>query len=194
MNNIKKNMRELLSQLEALVHRPVEDLGSAEVAAEAARLLRDLLRLEADAVALLSRISGDAGSVREQARRYESSDYRGLTLHEAARRVLAAAGSPMHVRDLGARIKAAGWRHPRSPHARDDQIEYQLAARLPRHPDAFRKVAPNTFGLAVWPDLPPALPARPTLSPVRGRGPKLARRIGDDPELVFGERPKWRSS
>ncbi len=176
------------------MRRTMEEVESAEIAAEAARLLRDLLRLERDARALIARSKEDAGTAREEAAAQDPGGFEGLTLHEAARRVLAAAGTPLHVRDLGARIKSAGWRHPRSRHAREDQIEYQLAARLPRHPHVFRKVAPNTFGLVEWAETSVSPQRKPRLGIAAGKGPPVARRIGDEPEMIFEKRRKWRSS
>src|SRR5712691_8481868 len=41
----------------------------------------------------------------------DSPSLAGLSLHEAARRVLEEEGRRMHVQELGARIKARGWRH-----------------------------------------------------------------------------------
>lgn len=190
---MSEKMSELQRRLRALLEKGVVDVPGAEVAAEAASLLRDLLRLEQQAEELLTRAAGGASIAREGVPAYGGSSA-GLTLHEAARRVLAAAGCPMHVRDLGARIKAAGWRHPRSPRARADQIEFQLAARLPRHPEVFRRVAPNTFGLAEWGDAASPRDPRPRLRTVRGRGPRLARRIAEEPDLIFTEQPTWRSS
>lgn len=184
------------SRLRALVARPVAGVADAEIAVEAGGLLRDLLRLEEWAEALLARVEGGEAprAAAERPAEYETGGYEGLTLHEAARRALAAAGVPLHVRDLGGRIKAGGWRHPRSAAPRPDQIEFQLAARLPRHDRTFRRVAPNTFGLAEWGDALPARRPKPRLEPVRGRGPRLAKRIADEPDLAFGEQPRWRSS
>lgn len=192
----KKKERTLQAELRTLLDREVASVEDAELVAEAARLLRDLLRVEQQAEALLERATGEpAARAAEPAVRYETAHgFEGLALHEAARRVLAAAGAPLHVRDLGARIKAGGWRHPRASRPQPDQIEFQLAARLPRYPAWFRRVAPNTFGLAEWGEASAPRRARPRLNAVRGRGPKLARRIGDDPALIHGEQPRWRSS
>ncbi|MBI4728531.1 MAG: winged helix-turn-helix domain-containing protein [Acidobacteria bacterium] len=183
------------SRLKGLLGKPVLDAPGAEIAAEAARILRDLMRLEQQAEELLGRRAGSSATVAEGAPRYGGAgSFEGLALHDAARRVLAAAGAPLHVRDLGARIKASGWRHPRSSHARPDQIEFQLAARLPRYPAVFRRVAPNTFGLAEWGDVAPPRHPKPRLDAVRGRGPRLARRIADEPDLIFTEAASWPSS
>jgi len=153
-------------RLEAIIGRPKLTSRDAEEASEAAKALADLLRGEERALRLIDKPA--AASPPDAA----DGSLAGLTLHEAARRVLERAGWPMHVRDLGTRIKAAGWRHPRSRNARPDQIEYQLAARLPRHPETFVRLAPNTFGLALWGDTPPR-PARPrpALGSATSRGP-----------------------
>ncbi len=125
----------------------------------------------------------------------------GLALHEAARRVLQEEGRPMHVQELGERIKARGWRHPRSRAARPDQINFQLAARLPRHPEAFRRVAPNTFALTAWDEEAPVRERpRPRL-PLFGSsdrapdGRPWSEWIGDHPEAPFDDEDNaWRSS
>lgn len=142
---------ELKRRLEEIVRRP--KVTARDAAAEAARALADLLRGEERALRLLRGSSDEPG--RRPDARSPSLPLEGLTLHEAARRVLEAAGWPMHVRELGVRIEAGGWRHPRAAHPRPDQIEYQLAARLPRHPETFRRFGPNTFGLTAWGDSPP---------------------------------------
>ncbi len=139
--------------------RPKATARDAEEAAEAAKALAELMRGEERALRLLR--SGAAGEPGTPTRpRASGLPLEGLTLHEAARRVLQTHGWPMHVRELGLRIKAGGWRHPRSTNAGPDQIQYQLAARLPRHPETFKKFGPNTFGLAEWGDSPPK-PSRP---------------------------------
>ncbi|HEX9774007.1 MAG TPA: winged helix-turn-helix domain-containing protein [Actinomycetota bacterium] len=179
-------------RLRALIDRGVSSLEDADAVAQAAGLLRDLLHLERQAAELL--VDG-ARRAAESAVPYQATGgYASLTLHEAARRVLEAAATPLHVKDLGARIKAGGWRHPRSKNARPDQIEFQLAARLPRHPGTFRRVAPNTFGLTAWGDADVARRARPRLLAEPGHGPPLARRIGDEPDMIHEDEPRWRSS
>lgn len=136
--------------------RPKATVRDAEEAAEAAKALAELMRGEERALRLL-RVSTapDPGTSRRAGPRRSGLPLEGLSLHEAARRVLEHCGWPMHVRDLGVRIKSGGWRHPRSANPRPDQIQYQLAARLPRHPEIFKKFGPNTFGLAEWGDSPP---------------------------------------
>lgn len=185
--------KSILARLEAIARRRVADLADADVAAEAARLRRDLLRLTAEIDDFLARASGKrARAAAEEAPAYVAAgSLAGLTLHEAARRVLRSVGAPMHVRELGARIKAGGWRHPRSTRARPDQIEYQLAARLARRPDEFRKTAPNTFGLAEWPDIP--TPRRkPRLGLFASGEPGLAQKIADEPGMMFEDEDYWR--
>lgn len=147
-------LEELKRRLEEIVRRPKATARDAEEAAEAARALADLLRGEERGLRLLRGSGGERPAPRRGGRP-GALPLEGLTLHEAARRVLEAAGWPMHVREPGLRIKAGGWRHPRASHPRPDQIEYQLAARLPRHPETFRRFGPNTFGLADWGEAPP---------------------------------------
>jgi len=148
--------------------RPKATPRDAEDAREAAQALADLLRGEERAIRLLrSEVAPDRPG--EGSDRYMLT---GFPLHEAARRVLEDAGWTMHVHELGTRIKSRGWRHPRSTNARPDQIEFQLAARLPRHPDVFTRVAPNTFGLAKWGDSPPrAERPKPRLGIAASDGP-----------------------
>ncbi len=141
----------LKERLEEIMRRPKVTPRDADEAGEAAKALADLLRGEERALRLL-RAGGAASDDEETKQPYLLT---GLTLHEAAQRVLEDAGWPMHVRELGTLIKTRGWRHPRSTNAPPDQIQFQLAARLPRHPDVFKKFAPNTFGLAKWGDSPP---------------------------------------
>lgn len=179
-------LRKLKAILEEITSRPKVTARDAEEAAEAARALADLLRAEERAVRLLR---GAEPS------RPGSPTLAGLTLHEAARRVLERDGWPMHVRDLGVRIKAAGWRHPRSTRARPDQIEFQLAARLAKHPEIFRKFAPNTFGLTVWGDAPPKKGRpRPHVGLFRSpAGSPPASRIDEELDRYFDEEPnRWR--
>jgi hypothetical protein len=107
--------------------------------------------------------------------------------------VLEEAGQPLHAKELGSRIKARGWKHPRGAPS-PNQIVYQLAARLPRHPHRFRRVAPNTFGLAKWEDdVGPRAPRKPALALFKGPGGSTARDIGDSHEQPAGE-AAWRSS
>jgi hypothetical protein len=100
----------------------------------------------------------------------------------------------MHVSELGDVIKVRGWRHPRSTNARPDQIQYQLAARLPRHPEVFKKFAPNTFGLAKWGDSPPRTERpRPRLGIKTGVEPYTgpsARWLSEHPEAWYGDMVK----
>jgi hypothetical protein len=190
VEGLTRGLEELKRRLEEIMARPKATARDAEEAAEAARALADLLRGEERALRLL-RSSGAAQTGARPARRPGALPLEGLTLHEAARRVLEAAGWPMHVRELGVRIKAGGWRHPRAAHPRPDQIEYQLAARLPRHPETFKKFGPNTFGLTAWGDTPP-LPERPKprlgLASSREpyRGPD-ARWLSEHPEAWYDE-------
>jgi hypothetical protein len=137
-------------QLETLVRAPIRTPEDAARSGEAATLLGDLLRW-VERVRLLT-VSDDAP------RDNKRQPLVGLTLHEAARRVLTEAGEPLHARELAVRIKLGGWTHPRSASARPDQIVYQLAARLPKYPETFERVSPNTFGLRAWTD--PDVPGR----------------------------------
>src|SRR6266581_4719457 len=103
-------------ELQSALGRPVQRPEDAEIAQEAAELLGEYLRVESRADSLLRRLRRPEEST--------GTDFRGLTLHEAARRVLEAAGMPLHAREIAARIKAGGWRHPRSKHPRSDQMVF----------------------------------------------------------------------
>lgn len=168
-------------RLEALLSRPIRSAADAEGAAAAAEALAAYLRGEEAALNVLG--EGSPGPSR-------NDDLAGLTLHAAAERVLERAGTPLHVTELGRRIKAGGWRHPRAK-PRPDQINYQLAARLPRYPE-FVRTAPNTFGLARWRSDPPKPAARPSLGLFSGPGGAIGRSIGEaaDQAASSGE---WRS-
>lgn len=177
---------EVNQEMQSVLSRPVEDAAGAERAREAAEILAEYHRLTERARRLSEEGHGTG--------RTEAGPLRGLTLHEAARRVLEEAGVPLHVRELGARIKAGGWRHPRSAHARPDQIMYQLAARLPRHAESFRRVGPNTFGLAKWGRSGPPKRRRPRTGVFTGPGGGIARTIGESEEPVSTQGTEWRSS
>ena len=164
----------LKERLEEILRRPKLTARDAEEAGEAAKALADLLRGEERALRLLRSQGAPpaAGDTRNSAEAKKPYWVTGLPLHSAAERVLEDLGWPMHVRELGVRIKSQGWQHPRSKTARPDQIQYQLAARLPRHPEVFKKFAPNTFGLATWGDAPPRSEApRPRLGLAASEGP-----------------------
>jgi len=139
-------MADIQERLEELLARPRATAADAERAARAASALASYLRARDNAEELIR--AAALPSPFETL--CEVGSLAGLTLHDAAERVLTQAGVPLHVRELGKRIKEGGWVHPRSSDPRPDQILYQLAARLPRHPDRFVRVAPNTFALTAW--------------------------------------------
>jgi hypothetical protein len=101
---------------------------------------------------------------------------------------------PLHARELGARMKARGWRHPRSTVARPEQVMHQLAARLPRHPKVFRRVAPQTFALARWGETDPSARRRPRTGLFLGPGTTIARATEDADEPLSDREASWRSS
>lgn len=170
-------------RLRALISGGMGTPEEAERAARAAEALAGYLRAERTAAEVL----GDV----QQLVAAPAGVLENMTLHDAAERVLSEAGMPLHVRDLGTRIKAGGWSHPRSRNARPDQINYQLAARLARMPDRFRRVAPNTFGLAQWDDGSTGNRRKPRLGMFRSGGATPARSL--DGDAPFEEQP-WRSS
>lgn len=179
-------MSEVRDRLEEVRRRPVGSARDASVVEEAARLLGEMAETEHRAARWLEEIAASKGGPASQ-------DLKGLTLHEAAHRVLEEAGTPLHARELGVRIKAGGWNHPRTRNARSEQIIFQLAARLPRYPHLFRRVGPNTFGLAEWGNRKPGKQRPPRTGLFRGPGRAIGRDIGESDEPV-SEAGAWRSS
>jgi len=186
----------LKERLEEIMRRPKATARDAEEAGEAAKALADLLRGEERALRLLrsdatSPTAGDTAGASQAKKPYLLA---GLPLHEAAERVLEDSGWPMHVSELGDMIKVRGWRHPRSTNARPDQIRYQLAARLPRHPENFKKFAPNTFGLAKWGDSPPRTERPKPRLGIKTDGPPYtgpsAQWLSEHPEAWYGDMVK----
>lgn len=179
-------MGSVRERLEELIQQPVDSFASAAQVAKAAEALAEIIRAEEEA----SRVFGIA-PLKEPTRTISSHDLAGMTLHDAAETVLRDAGIPLHVRELGKRIKARGWTHPRSSRPRPDQILYQLAARLPRHPRVFNRVAPNTFALVDWETVASSR-VRPRFGLFKGPG-GVAAETGEHPERTF-EGTTWRSS
>ena len=176
----------LREELEEILRGPLSSPAEAARAARAAAALAAYLRADEDA----ERVLRDADEPSLDA--VGDAGFDSLTLHDAAERVLEEAGVPLHVKELGKRIKARGWRHPRS-NGGPDQINYQLAARLPRHPDVFVRVAPNTFGLGRWGDARSARAVvKPRLGSFRGPGGATGASLGDRDDEVSGA--EWRSS
>lgn len=180
-------MSEIEKSLNELLQRPIRRPEDAERAARAAEALAELLRAKEKAERILAGDSGQAPLSAEQG-------LAGMTLHDAAEAVLEEAGKPLHAKDIGERIKARGWKHPRGTPTRPDQIVYQLAARLPRHPQRFQRVAPNTFALAKWADqTEPSSRPPPKLGLFKGAGKSVGRLIGESPDAP-AEAESWRSS
>src|SRR6266508_6618209 len=172
-------------ELEKAIRGPIQGPRDAERIRRAAELLGEYLILEERARRLLGGSTADESP---------ATDLRGLSLDDAAERILKEAGVPLHVRELGARIKARGWRHPRSKNARPDQILYQLAARLPRHPDRFRRVSPNTFGMSNWEERQGRPSAHPPRTSLFHGGGRIGALIAESDEPVTDEEAVWRSS
>jgi len=172
-------------ELEKAIHGPIQGPRDAERIRRAAELLGEYLLLEDRARRVLGGATGDDA---------QGTDLRGISLDDAAERVLKEAGVPLHVRELGARIKARGWRHPRSKNARPDLILYQLAARLPRHSDRFQRVSPNTFGLSNWEEGQGRPSAHPPRTSLFHGGGRIGARIAESDEPVTNEEAVWRSS
>lgn len=135
----------LIERLNRLLMEPARRPEDARRAARAAQALAELLSAMENAKQVLAEVDESGATSRGQS-------LAGWTLQDAAEVILEEVGRPLHAKELGSRIKARGWRHPRGEPSRPDQIVYQLAARLPRHPDRFKRVAPNTFALKKWGD------------------------------------------
>ncbi len=172
----------LKGRLETLVAQGADAPGGAATADEAGKLLLILIRLEGRAGQLLS------GTPDRKTN--PEFGFEGLALQEAARRVLVGVGTPLHVRELSARIKAGGWRHRRAG-AHPEQLMHQLAARLPKYPE-FMRIRPNTFTLSEWGDRPPSAAAGPPRPVMAAVDQDLATWIGDHPEAPFED--TWPSS
>ncbi|MGH2698771.1 MAG: winged helix-turn-helix domain-containing protein [Actinomycetota bacterium] len=156
-------------RLEAAITGPLLTPEDAERAARAAEALAAYIRAANAAEWALVGRSSPTGS----------AGLKHLKLEDAAEQVLEEEGRPLHVRDLGKRIKDGGWEHPRSTNPRADQINYQLAARLPRdRAGRFRRVAPNTFGLVRWESEARSRP-KPKLGTFRSRKGPFAREIDE---------------
>ena len=179
-------MSELAERLSALLRQPVQTPEDAERAAQVADALADLLRATQRAERLL-------GIQPLGAPRSDNGSLAGKALQDAAEAVLEAAGKPLHAKEIGRRVKARGWTHARGTPSRPDQIVYQLAARLPRFPRRFKRVAPNTFALVKWDDGAAATVRKPRTSLFRGPGGDVARQVGERPDEPAGA-SEWRSS
>lgn len=178
-------MSDQADRLRELLRAPVHSPADAQRAAHAAAALAELLRAQMKADEVLG--GAESASSRSQG----APSLAGTALQDAALQVLDEAGVPLHARELGARIKARGWRH-RHGETRADQIIHQLAARLPRYPQ-FRRVGPNTFALAKWQDEAATSAVRkPRVATFKGPGGDVARRIGDSADLPAAS--EWRSS
>jgi len=179
----------LKDRLESELRKPVRTSQDAQRMARVAEALAELLRASDEA----TRVLGDGGEVAPPATR-EGASLASLTLHDAAERVLERAGIPLHVKELGRRIKGGGWRHPRGEPSRPDRVLYQLAARLPRHPDKFRRVAPNTFALTKWGKQGTAQSlSRPKVGLFAGKDATAARQIDQQQDAALQD-DEWRSS
>ena len=180
-------MEDLKARLEEFIAHA--DESEEATTQEATRLLTQLLRVRAAADSLLA--SSTRPNVRDPER---PGSLLGLSLHEAARMVLEDAGSPLHARELGRRIKQRGWKHPRSKVARPDQIVFQLAARLPRVPETFVRTGPNTFGLRAWEGRSAHARPKPRVPLFSASGSAAASSSAHWTEPFESEQNAWRSS
>lgn len=178
-------MNDLKDRLKAAMAGPILTPEDAERAARAAEALAAYIRAETSAERAL------ALDEAQSSRAPRAGDLGGHKLEDAAERVLDRVGRPMHVRELGKRIKDGGWDHPRSRNPRPDQINYQLAARLPRDRSSrFRRVAPNTFTLVRW-DQETLERPKPTFGLFASHNGPSARETGNRFDEVA--RTPWRS-
>jgi hypothetical protein len=176
-------MSELSEKLSELLRRPVKRPDDAERVGEAAEALAELLHAEERAERILTSRQPPMAARQSLA---------GRVLQDAAEAVLEEAGQPLHAAELGRRMKARGWSHPRGASS-PNQIVHQLAARLPRYPRRFRRVAPNTFSLTRWGALEAAPAPKPRVGLFSSPGGSTGRQIGESPDLPPGE-AEWRSS
>lgn len=70
----------------------------------------------------------------------------GLSMIDAAERVLAEAGRPMHIMEIVDEMLARGFEYEKHPTA----LRASLTGSIERKP-TFRRTAPATYGLSVWP-------------------------------------------
>ncbi len=191
---VSASVESLKRLLQEILARPKVTSHDADEAVEAAQIIADLIRCEERALRLLDQPAEHA-ETSAAGRRLDGRPLAGLTLHEAARRVLAKAGWPMHVRDLAVRIKIGGWKNPRGKDVKPPQLAPQIAARLPRYPETFRRFAPNTFGLTEWGDNPPLKQRpKPLIGIIKTSGEFSAENIDDELAHYFDdERNQWRS-
>ncbi|MDQ3661082.1 MAG: winged helix-turn-helix domain-containing protein, partial [Actinomycetota bacterium] len=99
-------MTELKERLKAAMTGPIVTPEDAERAARAAEALAAYIRAETSAERALALDEAQSSSAPR------AGDLEGLKLEDAAERVLDRVGRPMHVRELGKRIKDGGWDHP----------------------------------------------------------------------------------
>jgi HB1, ASXL, restriction endonuclease HTH domain len=178
----------LRAALEEIVQRPIDSLRDAELAREAADAIGQYLQWEASARRLLQQAHGEPAPPPPES-------LQGLTLRQAAIRVLQDAGGPLHIKELGARIKAGGWRHPRAENPRPDLILFQLASQLRRHSETFRWVGPNTFALTEWHGRSPGGNDRlPRIGLFEGPGAAVGAASAQSDEAVTAGDAGWRSS
>lgn len=177
-------MSELAKELARLLQEPIGRPDDAERAGKAAEALAELLRAEEKAESILA-------ERQNRARIGGSTTLAGKSLQDAAEAVLKTAGTPLHAKELGSRIKARGWTHPRGKPARPDQIVHQLAARLPRDPQRFERIGPNTFGLVAWREGTAVSPQRPRVGLFSGPGGSIGRKTGESPDAAAGS-SEWR--
>jgi hypothetical protein len=188
---VDMSIRELKRRLEEILARPKVTRRDAEEAVEAAQAIADLMRAEERALRLVAGGEGEARSPGPVQRRTLA----GLTLHAAAEHVLRKYGWPMHVKELALTILSEGWTSPRARETTVPRLALQLASRLPRYPERFRRTAPNTFSLAEWGNDPPRKERpRPLIGIFASDGTHAARDIDQELETVFeDERNQWRS-
>ncbi|MEX2394500.1 MAG: winged helix-turn-helix domain-containing protein [Actinomycetota bacterium] len=173
-----------MERLRAVLTEVPSDRAGAERAARASGLLAEFYGLCERADELLQEPEPPSDT--------HGSDVKGLTLHEAAKRVLEDAGTPLGLHELSRRIRARGWQHPRSTRALPEQLYHQLSAQLPKKTDTFERVSRGTFGLRGWND-PNVERPKPRLGVFSAPGQLSAREISEREDELY-EPPPWRSS
>lgn len=176
-------MDELRQRLEKLLREPVTTADEAERTSRIAAALADYLRVRGDVERVVDGPAEPPPSGRGR--------LAGLTLDKAAQLVLEDAGCPLHATELGKRMKAGGWSHPRSTRARSEQVVHQIAARLPKYPDRFVRVGRNTFGLTVWGDASFKARPIPRVGLFAGAPARTGRSVGDASDEPVSAHP-WR--
>lgn len=138
------HLEEFRRRIEEIMSRSKLTARDAEQAREAAELLRDLLFFEERAERFIA-----AAEPPPDANSAGPDGLAGLTLADAAERILLHENAPLHAREISVSLRLGGWTNPRVPDTKFGALMRQVTAALSRG-SRFRRTAPNTFGLAAW--------------------------------------------